>query len=138
MAGHAQLKFVMTECSKTQIRLTGLKFCHGEQFRALSISLVPCNLASWNCRTIAMNLAGQPHIVMTFKGPSWLTVSNHSVRSIKVELISTLFLAFLLELLCCKCHVYCSSVLPDSTLAFSQSDQDAHVRYSIGLLQVNT
>ena len=26
MAGHAQLKFVMTECSKTQIRLTGLNF----------------------------------------------------------------------------------------------------------------
>ena len=25
MAGHAQLNFVMTECSKTQIRLTGLK-----------------------------------------------------------------------------------------------------------------
>ena len=25
MAGHAQLKFVMTECSKTQIRLTELK-----------------------------------------------------------------------------------------------------------------
>ena len=24
MAGHAQLQFVMTECSKTQIRLTGL------------------------------------------------------------------------------------------------------------------
>ena len=24
MAGHAQLNFVMTECSKTQIRLTGL------------------------------------------------------------------------------------------------------------------
>ena len=24
MAGHAQLKFIMTECSKTQIRLTGL------------------------------------------------------------------------------------------------------------------
>ena len=24
MAGHAQLKFVMTECSKTQIRFTGL------------------------------------------------------------------------------------------------------------------
>ena len=27
MAGHAQLKFAMTECSKTQIRLTGLIFC---------------------------------------------------------------------------------------------------------------
>ena len=26
MAGHAQLKFVMTECPKTQIRLTGLYF----------------------------------------------------------------------------------------------------------------
>ena len=26
-AGHAQLKFVMTECSKTQIRLTGLTCC---------------------------------------------------------------------------------------------------------------
>ena len=26
MAGHAQLKFVMTECSKTQIHLTGLKW----------------------------------------------------------------------------------------------------------------
>ena len=25
MAGHAQLKFVMTQCSKTQIRLTGPK-----------------------------------------------------------------------------------------------------------------
>ena len=27
MAGHAQLKFVMMECSKTQIRLTGPKWC---------------------------------------------------------------------------------------------------------------
>ena len=26
MTGHAQLKFIMTECSKTQIRLTGLKY----------------------------------------------------------------------------------------------------------------
>ena len=26
MAGHAQLQFVMTECSKTQIRLTGLNY----------------------------------------------------------------------------------------------------------------
>ena len=26
MAAHAQLKFVMTECSKTQIRLTGLNW----------------------------------------------------------------------------------------------------------------
>ena len=26
MAGHVQLKLVMTECSKTQIRLTGLNY----------------------------------------------------------------------------------------------------------------
>ena len=31
MAGHAQLKFVMTECLKTQIRLTGLILCIGQQ-----------------------------------------------------------------------------------------------------------
>ena len=30
MAGHAQLKFVMTECSKTQIRLTGLIYLSSE------------------------------------------------------------------------------------------------------------
>ena len=30
MAGHAQLKFVMTECSKTQIRLTGPIYVDGE------------------------------------------------------------------------------------------------------------
>ena len=32
MAGHVQLKFVMTECSETQIRLTGLNF---DNFRLL-------------------------------------------------------------------------------------------------------
>ena len=32
MAGHAQLKFVMMECSKTQIRLTGLN-CQDYQWR---------------------------------------------------------------------------------------------------------
>ena len=30
MAGHAQLKFVMTECSKTQIRLAGLTYINNE------------------------------------------------------------------------------------------------------------
>ena len=32
MARHAQLKFVMTECSKTQIHLTGLNMCFGWGF----------------------------------------------------------------------------------------------------------
>ena len=34
MAGHAQLKFVMTECSKTQIRLARL-ICKASSFLAL-------------------------------------------------------------------------------------------------------
>ena len=38
MAGHAQLKFVMTECSKTQIRLTGLILLQLINFRSLIIS----------------------------------------------------------------------------------------------------
>ena len=35
MAGHAQLKVVMTECSKTQIRLTGL-ICDKHRFHELA------------------------------------------------------------------------------------------------------
>ena len=37
MAGHAQLKFVMTECSKTQIRLTGLKLNTDCLYQTISI-----------------------------------------------------------------------------------------------------
>ena len=37
MAGHAQLKFVMTECSKTQIRLTGL-ISRTSPYRKLQVS----------------------------------------------------------------------------------------------------
>ena len=33
MAGHAQLKFVMTECSKTQIRLTGPIWCYSSKMK---------------------------------------------------------------------------------------------------------
>ena len=41
MAGHAQLKFVMTECSKTQIRLTGLSYNEGHYgyYKSSSIDL---------------------------------------------------------------------------------------------------
>ena len=41
MAGHAQLKFVMTECSKTQIRLTRLKWSFNyHQIPILSVLLM--------------------------------------------------------------------------------------------------
>ena len=41
MAGHAQLQFVMTECSKTQIRLTELNYsktmvCRGIRYFVIS------------------------------------------------------------------------------------------------------
>ena len=47
MAGHAQLKFVMTECSKTQIRLTRLiyippensSYSHNEPYYEISEEL---------------------------------------------------------------------------------------------------
>ena len=42
MAGHAQLKFVMTKCSKTQIRLTGLIYCSINPFY---VEL--CNFKPW-------------------------------------------------------------------------------------------
>ena len=43
MAGHAQLKFVMTECSKTQIRLTGLIFLCDELLYSMRRTKWPCN-----------------------------------------------------------------------------------------------
>ena len=39
MARHAQLKFVMTECSKTQIRLTGLSL-----FITACKTFIKCNM----------------------------------------------------------------------------------------------
>ena len=46
MAGHAQLKFVMTECSKTQIRLTGLRYCLKDPFGPRQANLVLIAYAS--------------------------------------------------------------------------------------------
>ena len=43
MAGHAQLKFVMTECSKTQIRLTGPNTCWG-LLMTLHLSWLPAKI----------------------------------------------------------------------------------------------
>ena len=41
MAGHAQLKFVMTECSKTQIHLMGLIWCYYTLMYGLT-EIPPC------------------------------------------------------------------------------------------------
>ena len=53
MAGHAQLKFVMTECSKTQIRLMGLKWSNNFNLSCSSVKLTEnvictaCNKFVW-------------------------------------------------------------------------------------------
>ena len=62
--------------------------CHREWIRNLAIILDPSSIPSWNCRTIAMNLAGQPNFAINFQSPSRLTVSNDLVKSIKVMLMS--------------------------------------------------
>ena len=49
MAGHAQLKFVMTECSKTQIRLTGLKWSSG--YRSVVFVTAVADMIAWNIYT---------------------------------------------------------------------------------------
>ena len=49
MPGHAQLKFAMTECSKTPIRLTGLIYC-GFTF-CLFFLLVPEKGCNFDCGT---------------------------------------------------------------------------------------
>ena len=41
MAGHAQLKLVMTECSKTQIRLTGLNWSYIEDINKVQTFVWP-------------------------------------------------------------------------------------------------
>ena len=49
MAGHAQLKFVTTECSKTQIRLTGLVFSYLSKKKENEFSVTRCCAhISWN------------------------------------------------------------------------------------------
>ena len=43
MAGHAQLKFVMTECAKTQIRLTGLNYYNEHRRRLAIVNIAESN-----------------------------------------------------------------------------------------------
>ena len=61
MAGHAQLKFVMTECSKTQIRLTGL-MCRPTKLHYLRVNPMHCRVVcvrflSWFLRRIYLLMA---------------------------------------------------------------------------------
>ena len=60
MAGHAQLKFVMTECSKTQIRLTGLRLMflflsRGPDGKTELVDTVPDTITSWVVTAFAVH-----------------------------------------------------------------------------------
>ena len=66
MAGHAQLKFVMTECSKTQIRLTGLILfdilLYADLFNVLIIDVFVCSFVLRYC----MNCLPLHYILMIY------------------------------------------------------------------------
>ena len=76
------------------------------------------SIPSWNCRTIVMNLT-TAKLCLNF--PKSLATDFvkcfGKVDKGHVE-VHILFLTFFLKLPCCKDYVYCSSVFPESTLAF--------------------
>ena len=88
MSGHAQFKFVMTECSKTQIRLTGLKclylFVHSLSYQTcfllrfmrffLEVSLCSLRAAQFSTDDILLSRS-----ILSFsdnKGLLWISVSS--------------------------------------------------------------
>ena len=66
-------------------RISVFRIYYRKQLGVLSIVLESCKHASMNCRTIAINLAGQPNVII-FQSPSRLTVSKALPLSTKVML----------------------------------------------------
>ena len=64
MAGHAQLKFVMTECSKTQIRLTGLIWSLVSRLNLANSFLFPVSRCSHS--SIYYYRSSQMHLYFMF------------------------------------------------------------------------
>ena len=73
MAGYAQLKFVMTECSKTQIRLTGLKWT-----RIIYKDKSPLHVNS--CYKVIFTLA------VDFPGPTGVIRQRRSIDHVTLSL----------------------------------------------------
>ena len=81
MAGHAQLKSVMTECSKTQIRLTGLKWQNTSDQHINALHLhhfhaIPCTDITNVIDVLIFVL-----FVVAFNHPYWLINKCFSVTS---------------------------------------------------------
>ena len=65
--------------------MEGISHFHWKVFWLVSVmSRTLTIMPSWNCRTVVMNLLGQPNFSFVFHKPSLLTVSKALVRSAKV------------------------------------------------------
>ena len=84
MAGHAQLKFVMTECSKTQIRLTGPNYCyfffirHTQHFYLLDHCFSGHRLPSPPVRQHATFIWAPPSEFVSSSIASWQILTAHA------------------------------------------------------------
>ena len=83
MAGHAQLKFVMTECSKTQIHLTGLRvnvaclICEQDKWYNHNHSFISCNhMSILPCK-----------IICNDDKVSYVEMAYYKARKILVEML---------------------------------------------------
>ena len=76
MAGRAQLKFVVTECSKTQIRLTGLICILGRLFIMLTFSY---RCAKYSSLPAGCTLVADPSDPLCCEAPQCTPQMNSSV-----------------------------------------------------------
>ena len=85
MARHAQLKFVMTECSKTQIRLTRPNYDHEQiliQLNTQTLSMLPYGTKAQTLRRSVDLIIGRT--ALTFS-----VIYNHQITLTKVVFIRT-------------------------------------------------
>ena len=92
MAGHAQLKFVMTECSKTQIRLAGLNYSRLILFtkfpilRSNIISNQKCKLVTFHADT--RKVIGRSKLLLPYEMPVLVMDYSTKHRCIQSALLS--------------------------------------------------
>ena len=88
MAGHAQLKFVMTECSKTQIRLTGLiYFLLLSLFRGLKTNVIRFNKSLIHFKTRYRNRYEKKNEIEPLGLPGPRKVLDYFTLSCQLDLL---------------------------------------------------
>ena len=83
MAGHAQLKFVMTECSKTQIHLTR-SICHGPKalFNYFRAGWMQNGAGFWINSAFGFGLMNAAKMVELADPSTWKTVPEKFICKI--------------------------------------------------------